>query len=68
MNALCQKFTTLPTYLGTQLDLVVEGGRQFTRIGDTLQEVVYATASDLSKLPYEGLAEVRYGKISLRTN
>jgi len=60
ISALCNKFSVLPTYLGTQLDLVVEGGRQFAKVGGTLQEVVYATASDLAKLPYEGLAEGFY--------
>jgi len=60
INALCQKFTVLPTYLGTQLELMVEGGRQFTKVGETMQEVVYATASDLAKLPYDGLAEGFY--------
>ena len=39
---------------------MVDGGRQFTKVGDSLQEVVYATASDLAKLPYEGLAEGFY--------
>ena len=60
INALCQKFTVLPTYLGTQLEVIVDGGRQFTKVGESLQEVVYATASDLAKLPYEGLAEGFY--------
>ena len=38
----------------------MQEGRQFARLGGELQEVVYATASDLSKLPYEGLAEGFY--------
>jgi len=60
INAMCIKFSTLPTYLGSTLDVVVENGRQFARIGDQLQEVVYATASDLAKLPYDGLTEGFY--------
>jgi len=60
INALSMKFSKLPTYLGSSVDLVMENGRQFVQLGGELQEVVYATASDLTKLPYEGLAEGYY--------
>merc|ERR550519_274334 len=60
INAMCVKFSTLPTYLGNSLDVAVENGRQFAQVGGQLQEVVYATASDLAKLPYDGLAEGFY--------
>jgi len=60
MNMLTNKFCSLPTYLGNSLDIVVEGGKQFAKIGGELQEVVYATSGDLLKLPYEGLAEGFY--------
>jgi len=60
MGLMTQKFSTLPTYLGTGLDIVVEGGKQFARVGGELQEVVYATTSELAKLPYDGLAEGFY--------
>ena len=60
INALCSKFSQLPTFLGNSVELVMQEGRQFARLGGELQEVVYATASDLSKLPYEGLVEGYY--------
>jgi len=60
INAMCTKFSTLPTYLGNSLEVVVENGRQFAKVGGELQEVVYATASDLAKLPYDGLLEGFY--------
>ena len=61
INALCLKFSTLPTYLGQSLEVIVENGRQFAKTGGgQLQEVVYATTSDLAKLPYEGLTEGFY--------
>jgi len=60
MNTLTNKFLTLPTYLGNNLDIVVESGKQFARVGGELQEVVYATSGELLKLPYEGLAEGFY--------
>merc|ERR1719312_1191186 len=60
MNFLTNKFCAMPTYLGNNLDIVVEGGKQFARIGGELQEVVYATAGELLKLPYEGLLEGFY--------
>jgi len=60
INAMCIKFSTLPTYLGSTIDVVVENGRQFAQVGGQLQEVVYATASDLAKLPYDGLLEGFY--------
>jgi len=60
MSALTNKFCTLPTYLGNSVDLVVEGGKQFAKVGGELQEVVYATSGELLKLPYSGLAEGFY--------
>jgi hypothetical protein len=41
-------------YLLFQLDTVTEDGKLFTKIGDSLQEVVFATTADLAKLPYPG--------------
>ena len=33
---------------------MTDGGKLFTNIGGSLQEVVFATAGDLAKLPYPG--------------
>ena len=60
MGYLTSKFAAMPTYLGNNLDIVTEGGKQFVRMGAELQEVVYATSGELLKLPYEGLAEGFY--------
>ena len=60
MGALSSKFAVMPTFLGSSLEVVLEGGRQFSQVGGRLQEVVYATTSELAKLPYEGLAEGFY--------
>lgn len=60
MNMMTSKFAQLPTYLGNSIEVVLEGGKQFTMVGGQLQEVIYATASDLAKLPYEGLVEGFY--------
>jgi len=60
MSMLTSKFSVLPTYLGSSLEVVLEGGKQFANIGGQLQEVVYATTSELAKLPYENLAEGFY--------
>ena len=60
MSMLTSKFMVLPTYLGSSLEVVLEGGKQFANIGGQLQEVVYATTSELAKLPYENLAEGFY--------
>lgn len=60
MNYLTKTFSTIPTYLGKSLETVTEGGKLFAKAGDGLQEVVYATAADLAKLPYSGLAEGFY--------
>ena len=60
MGALSSKFCQMPTFLGSSLEVVLEGGRQFSQVGGQLQEVVYATTSELAKLPYEGLAEGFY--------
>jgi MFS family permease len=60
MGMLSGKFAQMPQYLGAAPEVVLEGGRQFSMVGGQLQEVVYATASELAKLPYEGLAEGFY--------
>jgi len=60
ITAMATKFSTLPTYLGSSLEVVVENGRQFAKVGGQVQEVVYATAADLAKLPYDGLLEGFY--------
>ena len=60
MNFLMSKFSVAPAFLGNGLDLVTEGGRQFAQVGGQLQEVVYASASELARLPFEGLAEGFY--------
>eukprot|EP00088_Acartia_fossae_P038603 TRINITY_DN40040_c0_g1_i4.p1 TRINITY_DN40040_c0_g1~~TRINITY_DN40040_c0_g1_i4.p1 ORF type:complete len:315 (+),score=48.04 TRINITY_DN40040_c0_g1_i4:75-947(+) len=60
INSFAEKFATMPTYLGNSLEVVIQEGRQFANIGGQLQEVVYATASDLAKLPYQDLAEGFY--------
>lgn len=60
MNTLMAKMSSMPTYLGTSLQVVTEGGRQFASIGGKTQEVVYATTADLIKLPYENLSEGFY--------
>ena len=60
MNMLSAKFAQMPEYLGKSIETVTEGGKMFSKVGDTLQEVVYATSSDLAKLPYSDLAEGFY--------
>jgi len=60
MNLLTQSFSKMPTYLGAQAEVVLDGGRQFVNLGGEMKEVVYATAADLAKLPYDGLAEGFY--------
>ena len=60
MGFLSGKFAQMPTYLGASLEVVLEGGRQFSHVGGQLQEVVFATSSELAKLPYDGLAEGFY--------
>ena len=60
MNTLSAKFAQMPEYLGKSIETVTEGGKMFTKIGESMQEVVYATASDLAKLPYSDLAEGFY--------
>ena len=61
MNFLMSKFSVAPAFLGSGgVELVTEGGRQFALVGDQLQEVVYASASELARLPLSGLAEGFY--------
>merc|ERR1712156_284554 len=60
MNMLSAKYAKMPKFLGQSIETVNEGGKLFTKIGDSMQEVVYATASDLAKLPYPELSEGFY--------
>ena len=60
MNLLSAKFSKMPEYLGKSIETVTESGKMFAKIGDSMQEVVYATAADLAKLPYSDLAEGFY--------
>jgi len=60
ISGLMNRFSHIPSYLGTHLETVIENGRQMTMIGGELCEVVYATAADLAKLPYQDLAEGFY--------
>ena len=60
MNMLSAKYAKMPEFLGQSIETVNEGGKLFTKIGDSLQEVVYATTSDLAKLPYPELSEGFY--------
>ena len=61
MNYLMSKFSLAPAFLGSSgVDLVTEGGRQFVQVGGQMQEVVYASASELARLPFDGLAEGFY--------
>ena len=39
MSLLTSKFSVLPTYLGSSCEVVLEGGKQFARVGGQLQEV-----------------------------
>ena len=50
----------MPTYLGNSVETITEGGKLFSQVGDSMKEVVYATATDLAKLPYSDLAEGFY--------
>ncbi len=58
MNYFTRTFSTLPTYLGNQLETITEGGKLFAKVGDSLQEVVFATTKDLAKLPFSGLVSM----------
>lgn len=60
MNNFIQQFHKLPTYLGSSLETVTEGGKLFSSVGGQMTEVVYATAADLAKLPFSGLSEGFY--------
>merc|ERR1719411_744732 len=60
MNMLSAKYAQMPEYLGKSIETVNEGGKLFTKVGDTMQEVVMATAQDLAKLPYSDLSEGFY--------
>merc|ERR1719481_1330010 len=50
MGFLTSKFASMPTYLGNNLEIITEGGKQFARVGAELKEVVYATSGELMKL------------------
>jgi len=54
MNHFTKTYSTLPTFLGNQLETVTEGGKLFAKVGDSLQEVVFATSKDLARLPFTG--------------
>ena len=61
MNYLMSKFSVAPAFLGSSgVDLVTEGGRQFALVGGQMQEVVYASASELARLPFSDLVEGFY--------
>eukprot|EP00094_Tigriopus_californicus_P000584 TCALIF_00566-PA protein Name:"Similar to yhjX Uncharacterized MFS-type transporter YhjX (Escherichia coli (strain K12))" AED:0.10 eAED:0.28 QI:0/0.75/0.8/1/0.75/0.4/5/779/269 len=57
MNFLTRTYSQIPEYLGSSLETITEGGKIFTRVGDSLKEVVYATQADLAKLPYSDMME-----------
>jgi len=59
-NIFLEKFSSLPTYLGTAIETVTENGRLFTEMGGKMVEVVYANAADLAKLSTSGLQEGFY--------
>lgn len=59
-NILLEKFSSLPTYLGTAVETITENGRLFTETGGKMVEVVYANAADLAKLSTSGLQEGFY--------
>ena len=60
MGLLTSSLCSLPTYLGAELPVITEGGKQFAEVGGQLREVVFATSGEILKLPYEGLAEGFY--------
>ena len=60
MGLLTSRLCSLPTYLGPDLPVITEGGKQFAEVGGHLREVVFATSGEILKLPYEGLAEGFY--------
>ena len=60
MSYLMSKFSQVPTFLGQSVDLMTEGGRQFARHCGHWEEVVYASAAEVAKLPYPGLSEGYY--------
>ena len=47
MNYLSAKYAQMPEYLGKSIETVNEGGKLFTKVGDTMQEVVMATAQGI---------------------
>lgn len=60
MNMMSAKFAKMPEYLGKSIETITESGKMFAKVGDSMQEVVYATTADLAKLPYSELAEGFY--------
>merc|ERR1711892_41958 len=60
MGYLMSKFSQVPTYIGQTVELMTEGGKQFANHCGQWEEVVYASASELSKLPFTGLTEGYY--------
>lgn len=59
VTALKHHFSSMPTYLGTDIETVNKAGSMFSQVEGELREVVLATSSDLVKLPYD-LAEGYY--------
>ena len=60
MNMLSARFAKMPEYLGKSIETVTDSGKLFAKVGDSMQEIVYATGADLAKLPYSDLAEGFY--------
>ena len=60
VNCLTYKLSTLPTYLGSSAEIVLENGRQFALVCGEMKEVVYATTADLATLPYQDLVSGYY--------
>ena len=60
MNMMSSKFAKMPEYLGNSIETITESGKMFSKVGDSMKEVVYATPTDLAKLPYSDLAEGFY--------
>ncbi len=45
---------------------MTEGGKLFAKVGDSLQEVVFATTADLAKLPYPGKKQLGMKSLVLK--
>lgn len=61
VSALAEAFSSAPVYLGAGLKVVNQGGALMAEVGGKMVEVVYATAAEVSRLPYPaGLEEGYY--------